>query len=357
MSEVLHKINYELPVFLQECIKYSDLIHMVQLNDLKNHRFNHITFIGKFSEILNNQQENIFKMNQIIESKITSIYLEKKIDNEYLRPNHSIYNYKYQLVDNKDDILNGMLKCGSDAFGNETNPTGSGDFYILVNTKNEKDKYNVYAYTYEKSNNVSDCYYHCLVFIGKLVNVAPYKIEDVDFFEKANNLKLSNKLKNYLLTQPKICGLNNETGKKLFYINLFGNNQTLNNKFTNNVSSYNLEEFRPRLNKIWENQILDDNYKPEEDENYKKIIQDLEEFKNNFKNGFIEIGAIIDESFKQSPKEVDKQIKLFMLINADDDLQGTLWIYDLNKDPTGKNEEYIDYLPRESLTNIGCVCK
>jgi hypothetical protein len=343
MSELLEKIDYQLPLFLQECVLYSDLVHMVQLNDLKNQRFNHITFIGKYSEILTQQNDNIYKMNQVVKSQLTSIYLEKKIENEHLRPNHSIYGYKYNLIENKDDVLNGMLKCG--------------DFYVLVNTMNEKEKFNVYAYTSEKSNHVPDCYYQCLVFIGKIINPAPYKIEDIEIFEKTNNITFNDKFKHFLTTQPKICGLNNETGKKLFYINLFGNNPKLNKKFTRTEEKYDIEEFRPRLNKIWEKQLLDEKYNSEEDEEYNIIMHQLEELNNEFLNGFIKIGTILDETNKGSQLTADTVIELFMLINAEPELQGTLWIFELKDDGSGKTNDDINYLPIQNMTKIGCVYK
>jgi hypothetical protein len=357
MSEILEKIEYQLPVFLQECVLFSDLVHMVQLNDLKNQRFNHITFIGKYSEILSQQSENIYKMNQIVKSQITSIYLEKKIENDYIRPNHSIYSYKYNLIENKDDVLDGMLKCGSNSFGLQTDPTGSGDFYILVNTINQQEKFNVYAYTSEKSNHIPDCYYQCLVFIGKIINPAPYKLEDIEIFEKTNDLCFDEKFKNFLTTQPKICGLNNETGKRIFYINLFGNNPKLNKKFSRKEDRYDIEEFRPKLNKIWEKQLLDENYNSEEDEEYNIIMHQIEELNNEFLNGFIKIGTIFDDTNKESQYKTDTIIELYMLINAEPELQGTLWIYELKDDGSGKTNDDINYLPIKSMTKIGCVYK
>ena len=376
MAEILEKIEYKLPVFLQECVLYSDLIHMVQLNDLKNQRFNHITFIGKYSEILTQQNESIYKINEVVKSQVTSIYLEKKIENDNLRPNHDIYSYKYHLIENNDDVLKGMLKCGmttpkhdsetpeSNASTLQSDPKGVGEFYILVNTLNEKEKFNVYAYTREKSNHVPDCYYQCLVFIGKLINPSPYKIEDIEIFEKINNLCFNDKFKNFLTTQPKICGLTNETGKKIFYINLFGNNPKLNKKFTRKEDKYDIEEFRSQLNKVWENQLLDENYKSEEDEKYNIIMHNLEEMNNEFFNGFIKIGTILDnthmgrntEPFKHgSQLTADTIVELYLLLNSEPDLQGTLWIYELRDDGSGKTNEDINYLPIQSMTKIGCV--
>jgi hypothetical protein len=343
MTEILQKIDYQLPVFLQECINFSDLIHMVQLNDLKDQKFNHISIIGKFSEILTQQQDNIFQMNKVIKNKVTSLFLDKKIDKNYLRPNHSINNYDYDVLTNNEEVLYGMLKCN--------------DFYILVNTLDEKLKYNVYAYAKDKSNHELDCNYQCLVFIGKIVNVSPYKIEDVEIYEKMNNLRLCDKFKNFLTTKPKIFGINNDNNRKLFYINLFNDSNNIKNKFTRSEDKFDLEEFRPRLNKIWEKQLIDDNYKHDEDDQYLQLMKELEDAKNNFLNGFIHIGTILDKSNMHNQKGIDNQIKIYFLINSDDENQGTLWIYDLSEDPSGKTNDYIDYLPVESMTKIGCVLK
>lgn len=357
MSELLEKIDYELPLFLQECILYSDLIHMVQLNDLKNQRFDHITFIGKYSEILTQQNKSIYKINEVINSQVTSVYLEKKIDNEYLRPNHSIHNCKYNLIENKDDILNGMLKCKINSSGLQTNNVISNDFYILVNTINETEQFNVYAYTSEKSNHVHDCYYQCLVFIGKIINPAPYKIDDIENFEKINNFTFNDKFKNFITTQPKICVLHNEINKNIFYINLFGNNSKLCNEFTINKDKYDIEEFRPLLNKIWLKQLLDNTYNSKEDEEYNIIMQQIDEFNNTFFNGFIKIGTILDETNKNSKLNVDTVIELYMLINTKSDLQGSLWIFELKDDGSGKTKDDINYLPIKSMTNIGYIYK
>ena len=355
MAEILEKIEYQIPNYLQECVLSSDLIHMVQLNDLTNQRFNHVTIIGKYSEILTEQNDNIYKMNNFVKSEITSIYLEKKIDQDYLRPNHSIHNYKYNLIENKNDVLNGMLKCKSVDFTLEKNLRDSDNFYILVNTTNEKEKFNVYAYTNEKSNNVTNCDYQCLVFIGKIVNPSPYKIEDVEIFEKTNNFKLNDKFKKFLITSPKLCVLNNETGKKIFYINLFGNNPKLINKFTKTDNKYDIEEFRPQLNKIWEKQLLDEKYNSSDDEEYNIIIHKLEEMNNSFLNGFIKIGTLLDMTNKQSQIIVDTLCDLYMLINSEPENQGTLWIFELKDDESGKTNNDINYLPIQSMTKIGCV--
>ena len=355
MSEVLKKIDYQLPNFLQECVSSSDLIHMVQLNDLTNQRFNHITIIGKYSEILSQQNNNIHKTNHVVNSQLTSIYLEKEIEQEHLRPNHSIYSYKYNIIENNDNVLDGMLKCKSTDITSETNEKGSDDFYILVNTANEKERFNVYAYTKEKSNHVPDCYYQCLVFIGKLINPSPYKLEDVENFEITNEIKLNDKFKQFLTTFPKLCILHNDTGKKIFYINLFENNPKLINKFIRKEDNYDIEEFRPQLNKIWEKQLLDDNYILCDDEEYNSIIHKLEETHNNFLNGFVKIGTLLDTSNKKSELNVDTVVNLYMLINSEPELQGSLWIFELKDDGSGKTNNDINYLPIQSMTKIGCV--
>jgi len=81
-------------------------------------------------------------------------------------------------------ITNGA-PAGSISFYNSL---GKNDFYILINTENENLKYSVYAVA-EASSIHTPVKYCCFVFIGKIINPAPYTKDEVEIFEKLNNLK------------------------------------------------------------------------------------------------------------------------------------------------------------------------
>jgi len=331
MTELLNNSNLQLPKYLQDSILFSDNIHMVQLTDIFGKKFNHLTFIGKYSEIINKQEDFMCKENKVITSKALLLFLEEKIDDTTVKPNHSIFYYTYDVV-NFNEILYGMIKCN--------------DYYILVNTKDESLKYNVYATTKDKTK--SGIEYYCLAFIGKIVNPAPYIADEIDLFEQINNIKLSEKLKTHLTKNPKICGINNENIRKLFYVNIF-DQMKVNIKSTKvHLDSFDLEYFRKPLNEIMNKTMTDKNYNYKEDENYNKLIQAYDIEHNNLKNGFIEIGVILDETHKNKENGFDTQIKLYMAVNCDEDYQGTLWVNNF--------EDSIDYIPKQNMLKIGSIC-
>ena len=188
---------------LKESVLFSDFVHMVQLQDILGQQFNQITLIGNYSKILKEQQQNIYNINTTMKSSVTSLFLNKKVDTDKFRPNHTSTYYNYTVVDNFNELFNGMIKCN--------------DFYILVNTENEDIKYSVYAIAKEKSFHTIGVEYCCFVFIGKIINPSPYSMEELEIFEKFNNFTLSSKVKEYLSTHPKIYYFN--LTKKILYYN------------------------------------------------------------------------------------------------------------------------------------------
>jgi len=56
--------NYTLSDFMKQAIRFNELIHVNQLNDIKNQEYNHVSFIGNYNELLKRtfpqlNQENI----------------------------------------------------------------------------------------------------------------------------------------------------------------------------------------------------------------------------------------------------------------------------------------------------------
>lgn len=326
MTELLKEINYELPTLLKESVEFSDFIHMVQLQDILENKYNHITFIGNYSTILKNQNESIYKMNKHLTEDTCCLFLNEKTQVDKFRPNHTKNYYKYQTCDDFSQLYNGMLKCN--------------DFYILTNTDNENLKYNVYAVT-EATSVHSPVKYCCFVFIGKVINPAPYTRDQVEIFEKLNNLSLSVKVKEYLTAKPKVYY--SKITNKLYFINLFGNFPNLMNKFSRTEESYDVEHFRPLLNELYENQLLDESYDCEKDTNYQKIMDDLKSELNHFYDGFIKLGTILHD------EKENTLVDYYLLLNSDEDNQGTIWINENLPDPNGKDDNFINFLPVKNM--------
>lgn len=326
MTDLLKEINYELPTMLKESVAFSDLVHMVQLQDILENKFNQITFIGNYSKILKEQNENIYKMNTHIKEDTCSVFLNNSIPVDKFRPNHTTNYYKYQVCDDFSQLYNGMMKCN--------------DFYILINTENENLKYSVYAVA-EATSIHTPVKYCCFVFIGKIINPTPYTKDEVEIFEKFNNLNLSNKLKDYLTTKPKVYFA--PVTKKLYFINLFGNFPNLSKKFSKTSDNYDIEHFRPLLNEVYENQLLEENYDINKDNNYQKIMDDLKDELDHFYDGFIKLGTILNDEKEKST------VDFYLLLNSDEKDDGTIWINENLPDPTGKDDSFINYLPVKNM--------
>jgi hypothetical protein len=334
-KQLLESIDYELPLMIKESVLFSDFIHMVQLQDIIGQQFNQITFIGNYSKILKEQQNNIYSINKSMKANVTSLFLNKKTDYNKFRPNHSSIYFDYEVVDDFNHLFDGMIKCN--------------DFYILINTENEDIKYGVYSIAKEKSLHALGVEYCCFVFIGKIINPTPYTKNEIELFEKFNTLSLSSKLKEYLLNHPKIYYLN--LTKKLYFINLFGSFPKLSIKFDKNENNFNLEHFRPLLNEMFEKQIIEPDYDFSKDESYGNLMKDLEQETNNFYNGFIKIGTIVDETHKN----LNVRVEIFLLLNSDETTQGTIWINENMPDPTDKTEDFINYLPFKDMKKVASL--
>ena len=326
MTELLKDINYELPTMLKESVAFSDFVHMVQLQDILENKFNHVTFLGNYSKILKDQPDSIFKMNKHLKEETCTVFLNESIHIDKFRPNHTTNYYKYEVCNDFSELYNGMLKCN--------------DFYILTNTENENLKYNVYAVS-EATSVHTPVKYCCFVFIGKIINPAPYTKDEVEIFEKLNNLNLSSKMKDYLTTKPKVYF--SKITNKLYFVNLFGKFTNLNKKFSRTDDNYDVEHFRPLLNEVYETQLLDESYDATKDSNYQKIMDDLKCELDHFYDGFIKLGSILND------EKQNALVELYLLLNVDEHNEGTIWINENLPDPTGKDDNFINYLPVKNM--------
>ena len=335
--------NFKVPEFIKDCIKNSNLIQMNQINDIKNQEFNHISFMGNYLDLLNKSFPLLTNLNGIIEDEVNFVYVNKQTETKTFKPNHTSYSFKCKYVEDLNLVFNGGINHN--------------DYFILLNTDNEKLKYNVYAFT-KGTNKESD--YVFMVLIGKIINFNPYLLDDIENFDTKYNLNLTKKFKNYLENNNKVLGLTIENKNRLFYLNLMGDDilyKSLSKKYTRgNINKFDLEDYRKKLNNFWEKVILDE-YTDDDKKEYEKLKLKINEDSDNFLNGFMRIGTIENRKYLFSELNQDLIIELYILLNVDEnkeELEGSLWIYQLS-DPGNCSNEDINYLPIRKMLKIGNI--
>jgi hypothetical protein len=331
------KLNeYVLPDELKSSLILSDLVHLNQLNDIKNEEFNHICFIGNYSKLLRKKEKNEFLKNKntVFRDLKNQIFLTKDYNQDEYKPIHTPYSFPCKVVSSFDDVYNGFIIHEQ--------------YYILLNTDDNTLKYNVYVLNKNED-------YLFFVLIGKIISPVSHSLEEVCNFEQKYNLKLNDRIKEFLTTQMKIITLNIDGKQKIFHLNLSGNPELykyLNKPFNKKVESYDLEEFRKPLLKLWQRNILGENV-DDEVEVLRAIIADSEE---QFLDGFVKIGILENESYKNFSivkKEHNLIVELYMLLNSENN-QGSIWIYHVNE-PGNANFSDINYLPIKRMFKIGSI--
>lgn len=339
-----NKNDYKLSEYIKEAIKVSNLIHLNQINDIKNQEFNHISFIGDFNEAFNGDFPQLKFTNTVIEDELNFVYVNKSLDTTTFKPNHTPYSFKCSFVENLDNVFNGMIKVK--------------DYYILLNTNNKKVELNVYAHTRGSTENGD---YIFMVLIGKIINPKPYSLEEVNNFKTNYNLKLSDNLTNYLTLAPKIFGLTVEDKNRLYTINLNGNSNLYENlqiKFNRkDFNNFDLEGYRKPLMNFWEKSILNE-FSPEDQKAYDSLKEEIANSEKNFLNGFMKIGTIDNQKYLFSELNQDLILELYLLVNIPSELnsilEGTVWIYQVS-DPGNCNNKDMQYLPIRKMQNIGKI--
>ena len=337
--------NFVLSDYLKQAILYSNLITLNQLNDIKNQEFNHISFIGNYSDLLGKSFPNLKNENTIVEDKLNFVYLNKDLNVSEFKPNHTPYSFPCKYVENFESLLSGMVLCN--------------DYYVLINSANKKLELNVYAYT---KGHVNDCEYYFLVFIGKIINPLPYKKEEITNFMTKYNLNLSENFINYLENSVKIFGLEMDKIKRIYYLNLNDElDPTVHNSLLKpfnklNKNQFDLEEYRKPLLQFWEKMILNEETN-EDNFNLQKLRNEIKFKTENFLNGFMKIGTIENQKFKFSELNQDLVLELYLLLNVseeDKDLEGTIWVYQLS-DPGNSINKDVHYLPITKMFKIGNI--
>ena len=85
--------NYQIPDYLKSAGAFNDLIHLNQLNDVKNEEFNHISFIGNYSKILQTKQELLKNKNSVFRDFKNQVFLTKDLGKEEFKPVHTPFSF------------------------------------------------------------------------------------------------------------------------------------------------------------------------------------------------------------------------------------------------------------------------
>jgi hypothetical protein len=133
--------------------------------------------------------------------------------------------------------------------------------------------------------------------------------------------------------------------------------KSLSKKYTRgNIDKFDLEDYRKKLNNFWEKVILEE-FTDDDKKEYEKLKLQINEDEDNFLNGFMKIGTIENRKYLFSQLNQDLIIELYILLNVDEnkeELEGSLWIYQLS-DPGNCSNEDINYLPIRKMLKIGNI--
>ena len=342
--------NYQLPTYLKEAAVFNKMIHLNQFNDIKNQEFNHICFIGDYNEIFSGKHDLLKNVNSVFRNLKNQVFLSKDLNKDTFKPTHTPYSFPCKFVNSFDEVLNGFIKHNQ--------------YYILINTEDNDIKFNVYTMNKNHCKDTNTDYLF-FVLLGKIINPSPYTLEEINLFEQKYELKLNDEIKNYLTNTPKILTLTIEKAMKIFNINLNEPNllisdlySNLKNKFNKEIKeSYDLEHFRKPLLKLWERSILNDDNDTTINDDLSIIRQNIQKEKENFLNGFLKIGTIENENYKNigfdTNKNINLVVELYMLLNSEHN-QGTLWIYQFGDSGTADISD-IHYLPITRIFKIGSI--
>jgi len=343
--------DYLVSPYLKEASIFNNLIHLNQLNDIKNQEFDHICFIGNYVNLFKDKHELLKIPNTVFRDFKNQVFLSKDLNCDEFKPVHTPYSFPSKFVNSFDEVFSGIIKFEQ--------------YYILLNTENNELKYNVYTINKNHCTTTGTDYLF-FVLIGKIINPAPYTMNEVNEFESKHNLKLDEKMKDHLTKSVKILTLKTEEGQKIFYINLLGENKHLSKPFNREMKeSFDLEHYRKPLLKLWQSTIIDEEVDNTVLENNLNTIRNNVKSENDiFLNGFIKIGTIENENYKSLTFKMIKDnketfntnlvVEVYMLLNCSSDYQGTLWIYHLNE-PGTANITDMHYLPLTRIFKIGSI--
>lgn len=298
-------------------LKSNEYFLMEQYSDIFNeNKFKHVSFLGttKTHEILNNKDffEVLTKKNNYINNDYIQVFInDSQYNNNVIKLKHSSSNllYPYKVIDNFDELFNGLLKIDN--------------YFININTLD------VFCIDLNKTDDSVE--YICFIKIGKLINSSGYDL---------NNLNIDEKVKNKLL-KSSIIGYDN----KLFFIDLTNFEYSINSiKENKNNLKYvdEIEElYLSRHDYIKEDfEKYEHEYEFYNDEYYKKVNLIHENEQNEF-------GNIVDDLILLGYHNNDK---LYLLLN-----NGSIWNYKEDNNNDLLTTDNIEFLSKKSLKLVGYI--
>ena len=107
---IFEKANdYSVSAYLKTAAQFNNLIHLNQLNDIKNQDFNHVCFIGNYTNLFKNTHELLKKPNTVFRNLKNQVFLTKDLKSDEFKPVHTPYSFPSKLVNSFDEVFSGMI--------------------------------------------------------------------------------------------------------------------------------------------------------------------------------------------------------------------------------------------------------
>lgn len=303
-------------------LKSSEYFMMEQHSDIFNeNKFKHVSFLGntKTYEILNNKDifEILTKKNNYINNEYIQVFINNSsYTNNLIKVKHNNLSYSYILVDNFDDLFNGLLKIDN--------------YFININTLD------VFCIDLNKSDDNIE--YICFIKIGKLINSSGYDFKNLS--SNFNILSIDEKVKDKL-SKSSIIGYDN----KLYFLDLTDFEYSLNKIKENKKNSKYVDEieelYLSRHDYIKEDfERYEHEYEFYNDEYYQKVNLIHENEQKEFGNileGLILLGY-------------SNNSKIYLLLN-----NGSIWDYLETKTNDLLTTDNIEFLSNKTLKLVGYI--
>jgi hypothetical protein len=246
-------MSYQFPSKFKEMISKSQYFVMNQESDIfEKNIFNHVAFVGKtkIHDVLEMKMPLLKNKNTIVKDEYMQLFFSQHDYNQNVELFEGKINYS--LVENFSELFNGVLRVEN--------------YYILLNSDHKE--YNVYVLLDNNSKDIKkidgkpiDLEFYGFIKIGHLINPNGYSKENIEKFEENHNLKVSEKVRNYLLNTSIVKYEN-----RLFHINL---DEQVKNK-CKLINEENVSE--PCLDSFLEIGIIDIKYQDNKILNKKSLM-------------------------------------------------------------------------------------
>jgi hypothetical protein len=277
----------------------SKYLMMNQTSDIiDDNKFSHVAFLGNTSveEILS----KITPMAGIVNKVIKDVHIQSFISRSVFESNKGMINNnengnKYTIIENYDEMFNGFVRVNN--------------YYILANSSNIHNKYNVYTLFDSQSDPDNNINYEFYGFakLGYLINPRGYTNKEINLFELAVGFPLKEDIKEYVKKSPII-----KYDNKLFHINL----DTKTYSDINQIENLK-KPFGYKGEKIITNLKFISKYKTAESiTEYEQIKNDEKSYMSKIENGFLCIGLLKKQSLLVNDElYLKSEKKMYLLLN------------------------------------------